>query len=114
MSKITVYEQGNLCIDYEILSRQCAELNFKDGKVEYFSVSTQRDTADTIEDAIRNILEADEKYDGKPPMIAFGTYKLNTPVVLRMPDISKSIEDLANISTKAWQHYINRLCEVSE
>lgn len=114
MSKITVYEQSNPCIDYEILSRQCAELSFKDGKVEYFSVSTQRDTADTIEDAIRNILEADTKYGGNPPMIAFGTYKLNAPMALKMPDISKSIEDLANVSTKDWQHYINRLCEVSE
>lgn len=65
MSKNQIFEQGNLCIDYEILSRQCAQLNFKDGKVEYFSISTQWDTADTIEDALRNILETDAKYEGK-------------------------------------------------
>lgn len=51
-----------------ILTRQCAQLNFKNGKVEYFSVSTQWDKADTIEEAIRNILEADKKYDGKTPL----------------------------------------------
>ena len=67
--KNIVFEQGNLGIDYEILTRQCAEFRFKDGKVKYFSVSTQWDTADTIEDAIRNILEADKKYDGKAPSI---------------------------------------------
>ena len=68
MSKIEVFEQGNLCIDYEILSRQCSQLNFKNGKVEYFSVSTQWDEADTIEEAIKNILEADKKYKGKAPL----------------------------------------------
>lgn len=51
-----------------ILTRQCSQLNFKNGKVEYFSVSTQWDEADTIEEAIRNILEADKKYDGKTPL----------------------------------------------
>lgn len=65
MSKITVFEKDNLCIDYRILTRQCAQLNFKDDKVEYFSISTQWGMADTIEDAIRNILEADAKYEGK-------------------------------------------------
>lgn len=69
MSKIQVFERDNLCIDYKILSRQCAKLRFKDGKIEYFSISTQWDTADTIEEAIRNILKADEKYNGKAPSL---------------------------------------------
>lgn len=65
MSKSTVFEKDNLCIDYRILTRQCVQLSFKDEKVEYFSISTQWGVADTIEDALRNILEADAKYDGK-------------------------------------------------
>ena len=68
MSKITVFEKDNLCIDYSILFRQCAQLNFKDGKVEYFSISTQWAVSNTIEDAFRNIFEADAKYDGKPSL----------------------------------------------
>lgn len=51
-----------------ILTRQCAQLNFQNGKVEYFSVSTQWAKADTIEEAIRDILEADKKYNGKTPL----------------------------------------------
>lgn len=65
MSKITVFEKDNLCIDYRILTRQCAQLSFKDDKVEYFSIATQWGVADTVEDALRNILEADAKYEGK-------------------------------------------------
>lgn len=52
-------------IDYNILEKQHAELSFKNGKVTYFSISTQYDTADTIEDAIKNIVAANEKYDEK-------------------------------------------------
>ena len=51
-----------------ILTRQCANIKFIDGKVEYFSVSTQWDKANTIEEAIKNILEADKKYNGKAPL----------------------------------------------
>lgn len=68
MGKITVFEKDNVCVDYLILSRQHAQLNFKNGKVEYFSVSTQWRVADTIEDAIKNIIESDTKYDGKAPL----------------------------------------------
>ena len=49
----------------EILERQYAHLNFKDGKVKYFSISTQHSEADTIEEAIEDILKADEYFDGK-------------------------------------------------
>lgn len=53
----------------QILERQCTKLSFKYGKVEYFSISTQWDTADTIDEAIKNILQADKKYNGKAPLI---------------------------------------------
>jgi hypothetical protein len=49
----------------EILERQSAHLNFEDGKVKYFSISTQHSEADTIEEAIQNIVKADECLDGK-------------------------------------------------
>ena len=90
MSKITVFEQGNLCIDYEILTRQHTEFKFKDGKVEYFSISTQWDVADTIEEAIKNILEADKKYDGKVPL----AHCNSKPIVLLddIEDIMKEAE----------------------
>lgn len=49
----------------EILERQSAYLNFKDGKVKYFSISTQHSEADTIEEAIKDIVEVDEYFNGK-------------------------------------------------
>lgn len=49
----------------QILEKQCAHIEFKDGKVNYFSISTQHGIADTIEDAIKDIIEADKKYEGK-------------------------------------------------
>lgn len=52
----------------KILSKQYAELKFRNGKVEYFSLSTQHGSAKTVEDAINNILEADKKYEGKTPL----------------------------------------------
>lgn len=53
----------------QILERQCAELSFKEGKVHYFSISTQWDMADTIDEAVKNILQADKKYNGKAPIV---------------------------------------------
>ena len=52
----------------QILERQCAEISFKNGKVEYFSISTQWDEANTIDEAVKNILQADKKYNGKAPI----------------------------------------------
>jgi len=49
----------------EILERQSAYLGFGDGKVKYFSISTQHSEADTIEEAIQDILKADELFKGK-------------------------------------------------
>ena len=50
-----------------ILSKQCADIRFRNGIVEYFSLSTQHDTANTLIKALENILEAHEKYEGKTP-----------------------------------------------
>lgn len=72
----------------QILERQCANFNFRNGKVEYFSISTQHDKADTIEEAIQNILDADAKYNGQAPL----TYAMNMNC-LHMGPISE--EDFA-------------------
>lgn len=95
-----------------ILTRQCAQLNFKNGKVEYFSVSTQWDEADTIQEAIKNILEADKKYNGKTPlhyMIDEGInefYAENKhimPAKISMPeDFQVSLNELKQ-SLEKWQ-----------
>lgn len=49
----------------KILERQCVKLDLSDGIVKYFSVSTQHAEADTIEEAIKSILEADNLFCGK-------------------------------------------------
>lgn len=51
----------------ELLERQGASIEFRNGKVKYFSWSTQHGTANTIYEAIEDIVIADEKYDGKTP-----------------------------------------------
>lgn len=52
----------------QILERQCASIEFRNGKVKYFSWSTQHGTADTVCEAIEDIVIADEKYGGKTPL----------------------------------------------
>lgn len=52
----------------EILTRQCARIEFVDGKVKYFSISTQHCEADTIEEAIEDIVQSDIRFDGKSGM----------------------------------------------
>lgn len=52
----------------QILTRQHAEIKFRDGMVKYFSISTQHGQAKTMEEAINNIIAADKKYDGKTPL----------------------------------------------
>lgn len=127
MSKITVFEKDNLCIDYKILTRQCTQLSFKDDKVEYFSISTQWGVADTIEDALRNILEADAKYDGKSSLqYALEDFKVlecnlseedfngvidkwNRAGMVILPDESdkEEIQVIHGNYTDAWTDYIN-------
>jgi hypothetical protein len=67
----------------QIMSRQYAEFKFRNGKVEYFSISTQHDNAKTVEEAISNIIEADKKYEGKSPLgyrLAKDEYKISDPI----------------------------------
>lgn len=52
----------------DILERQHAVIEFNDGKVKYFSTSTQWDSADTIKEAVGNIVNADKKLNGKSPL----------------------------------------------
>lgn len=49
----------------DVLERQCTRIEFKDGKVKYFSISTQWSEADTIEEAIKDIVESDKLLNGK-------------------------------------------------
>lgn len=49
----------------DILERQCVSIEFKDGKVKYFSISTQWGEADTIEEAVKDIIESDKVLNGK-------------------------------------------------
>lgn len=75
----------------QILTRQYANFKFRDGQVEYFSLSTQHDKAKTVEEAINNILEADKKYDGKAPL-SFMLEKYNTGFILAQEEIKKILD----------------------
>lgn len=47
------------------LERQGAKFEFKDGKVKAFSYITQHNEYDSLQEAINDICELDEKYNGK-------------------------------------------------
>lgn len=86
----------------QILTKQCAQLNFENGKVKYFSASTQWNEADTIEDAIQSIIEADKKYDGKTPLAHWieekGCIKAeNLESIVFPDDIEKLMEEARKI-----------------
>lgn len=49
----------------DILERQHVTIEFKGGKVKYFSISTQWGEADTIEEAIEDIVKSDKLLNGK-------------------------------------------------
>lgn len=49
----------------DILKRQHVTIEFKCGKVKYFSISTQWGEADTIEEAIEDIVKSDKLLNGK-------------------------------------------------
>jgi len=49
----------------QVLTRQHARLEFRDGEVHYFSLVTQRNKAETIEGAITDIIEADKVTGGR-------------------------------------------------
>ena len=81
----------------EILERQSAHLRFMDGKVQYFSISTQHSEADTIEDAIKYIIEADKQFEGKSSMrYAIEKYEEEFPLP-EYVDTNASKEDMDNI-----------------
>lgn len=47
-----------------ILERQGAHIEFKNGKVKYFSYATQWEETNTLDKAIENIVKADEEFEG--------------------------------------------------
>lgn len=49
----------------DTLERQRTIIEFKDGKVKYFSISTQWGEADAIEEAIEDIVKSDKLLNGK-------------------------------------------------
>lgn len=49
----------------QILERQGTHIRFENGKVKYFSVSTQHGDVNTLDEAINIIVKADKKFDGK-------------------------------------------------
>ena len=70
----------------QILSRQYTKFKFRNGQVEYFSISTQHDKAKTVEEAINNIFDADKKYEGKAP-INFSLNKCNSIYQINNGDV---------------------------
>lgn len=49
----------------DTLERQRTIIEFKDGKVKYFSISTQWGEVDAIEEAIEDIVKSDKLLNGK-------------------------------------------------
>lgn len=49
----------------DTLERQRVIIEFKDGKVKYFSISTQWGEANTVKEAIEDIVKADKLLNGK-------------------------------------------------
>ena len=83
----------------QILERQYAELSFKNGKVEYFSISTQHDEANTIDEAVRHILEADKKYNGKAPIVHWMEKSNINYGKISCEELEKIVDIFNNIST---------------
>lgn len=98
----------------QILSRQDAQISFRDGKVEYFSISTQWDTANTIDEAVKNILHADKKYNGKAPIVHWmeksgvNYEKVSCEELERIVDIFNSIPTINPMSSKELKQALER------
>lgn len=96
----------------KILSRQCAKIEFVNNKVKYFSISTQHGEADTLKEAIDNIIKADKKYKGQTSlhyMIEEGIDKFYAenkhimPAKISIPeDFQVSLNELKQ-SLEKWQ-----------
>lgn len=93
----------------KILSNQCAKIEFKNNKVEYFALSTQHGKANTLKEAINNIIKADKKYKGQTPL----SYMIEEDIkevygntsLLKMPmpkDLEISFDNLKR-SFEEWQ-----------
>lgn len=97
-----------------ILTKQHAEFHFKDNVVEYFSISTQWDTADTIEKAVKNILQANKKYNGKAPIVHWmeksgvNYEKVSCEELERIVDIFNSTPTITAISPKELKQALER------
>lgn len=76
----------------QILERQYAHFSFRNGKVEYFSISTQHDAANTIIEAIQNILDADAKYNGKSPLAYVANMQFLTTNHVSDEEFAKAID----------------------
>ena len=96
----------------KILSRQCAKIEFGNNKVKYFSISTQHGEADTLKEAIDNIVKADKKYKGQTPlhyMIEKGINKFHAenehimPAKISMPEDFQFSLDKLKQSFEKWQ-----------
>lgn len=93
----------------QILTRQRAQIDFSSGKVEYFSISTQWDKAETIEEAINKILEADKKYNGKAPLNSAFDKLNNTGGILTTKDIERILSEDQSYYNLLGVHYINEV-----
>lgn len=78
----------------EILARQHTYIEFKDGKVNYFSISTQHGTADTIVEAIDIIITADKDLEG---MTVFNYFASKVPATSCQLDDTMSNEDWSKL-----------------
>ena len=102
----------------KMLSKQCAKIEFVNNKVKYFSISTQHGEADTLKEAIDNIIKADKKYKGQTPlhyMIDEGIDKFYAenkhimPAKISVPkDFQVSLDELRQ-SVKKWQEEYGKL-----
>lgn len=103
-----------------ILTRQCTKIEFKNNKVEYFSLSTQHGKANTLEEAIDNIVAADKKYKGQTPlhyMIEEDIKEVygNTPLLkptsndleISLESLKKSFEKWQNENGDLWADIMN-------
>ena len=91
------------------------QIEFENNKVKYFSISTQHGEADTLKEAIDNIVKADKKYEGQTPlhyMIEKGINKFHAenehimPAKISMPeDFQVSLDNLRKSMEKWTEEY---------
>ena len=98
----------------QILSRQQAEFRFKDDVVEYFSMSTQWNEANTIDEAVQDILQADKRYNGKAPVsywlgeIGMRCEEMSCEELERVVDIFNSLPEIYPIFPEELEKALER------